>query len=167
MRVTSKSLLLVVLLASLGQAAPINEKITVDYFFSQPEIQQVVLAGETYDQVTMTDAPNSGNTGQPCLPSTGAQILIPYGREVASVRIFTGDPVYLGDNYYIEPAAEPVKLYQMDQAKPPVPDAAIYDSDRIFPLEAFETISVQNFRCPWLPDSHRETKSRHVPSVVW
>ena len=146
MYLAGKVLLLSLLLATAGLAAPVDDPIVVDYSFARPHIRPVTLAGETYDRIVMENAPNSANTGEPALPATGARVLIPYGREVASINVIPGDPVSLGSGFYIEPKAEPVHLSNIDQAPPPVPDAMIYDSDRPFPLERFESIGVQTFR---------------------
>jgi hypothetical protein len=128
-------------------ASAAAEQITVDYYFERPEMLTVTFDGQTYDKVLMAGAPNSGMTGQPALPATGANILLPAGTQVESIEIRASEPISLGKNYYIEPVCQPVKLSASPgSAVPPTPDQAIYSSSDPFPGYEFREIGTYGFR---------------------
>jgi len=123
------------------------EKIEVTYTFDRPEIRDIQIGGNYYTRLVMTGCPNFGKINRPALPATGARILIPYGSTIEEIDIIPGEPVSLGSNYMIEPAAQPVKMSSMPgQAPVPVPDRAVYESSQPYPGELFTNIGVQSFR---------------------
>ncbi len=144
-RTTSFGLTLLLVLILVASAAA--EQITVDYYFERPEMLTVTFDGQTYDRVLIAGAPNSGMTGQPALPATGASILLPAGTQVESIEIRASEPISLGKNYYIEPVCQPVKLSASPgSAAPPTPDQAIYSSSDPFPGYEFREIGTFGFR---------------------
>jgi hypothetical protein len=58
----------------------------------------------------MPGAPNGCRIGFPALPGKRATILLPYGHEVISINITTGDRVFIGNGYHIEPVSRPFPL---------------------------------------------------------
>ena len=138
-------LLLLLLLISANIASA--EQIIMDYSFDQPEVTPVVINGESYHRITMNNAPNGGNIGQPALPARGTHILLPYGTEVTSVAIETGERVLVGRDFLIEPVAQPAPLSaDPSEIVAPTPDPAIYGSDQPFPAVRFENVGTQGFR---------------------
>ncbi|UCD94213.1 MAG: choice-of-anchor J domain-containing protein [Candidatus Zixiibacteriota bacterium] len=141
--ITFLTCVLVICTAGLASA----EKLTLDYYFEQPRVEQVTIDNVTYDRVFMTDAPNAGNIGEPALPARGASILLPYGAEVSSIEIVPSGKAFVGGSYYIEPVAQPIPLSaDLSALKPPTPDAAIYASNVPFPSTRFERIGTYGFR---------------------
>ncbi len=137
------ALILLVAGSSLASA----ERLIMEYAFECPRVQEIVIGGELYHRVTMVDAPNSGNIGQPALPARGAKILLPLGLEVASIEIVPGEKVFLGSGYFIEPVAQPIKLSaDPSEVSLPIPDPATYGSNRAFPEMQFERIGTHGFR---------------------
>ncbi len=137
------TLALVLSLTSMASA----ERITVEYSFDRPQIEQVTIAGEAYHRITMPEAPNSGQIGHPALPARGAQILLPPGAKVASIEIVKGEKVLLGSDYIVEPIGRPVKLSSAPgTAEPPTPDPVVYNSDDPFPEATFKEIGTHGFR---------------------
>ena len=123
------------------------ELVSVEYTFDRPEISQVTLGGQQFDRVSMPGCSNGGNAGEPALPATGAQILIPYGCEVASIEVLSNEKVLLGNGYMIEPVSQPVKLSEMSPVPvAPTPDPAIYGSDQVFPGDRFVNVGTHGFR---------------------
>ena len=80
-----------------------NAQVTVSYSFERPEISSISAGSQTYDRITLMGAPNSSIAGQPALPEKGARILIPYGSEVADIKIITGEKIELGTNFHVSP----------------------------------------------------------------
>jgi hypothetical protein len=138
--------LTVALLFAVGATATAGQ-ITMEYFFDRPSIERVDVAGETYHRLSMPDAPNCGNVGEPALPARGARILIPYGEEIESIEVLTSEAIHLGSGFTVIPVAPQMKL-SAPPAEPllPQPDESIYNSDKPFPAERFEDIGVQVFR---------------------
>ena len=132
----------------LGLFAVVSaESITVEYQFEYPRVESVDIDGQFYDRVIMPNISNAGKAGQPSLPASGAQILLPYGTDVSDIRIVTDDFISLGEGYNIEPVGKPIKLSaEPGSFERPVPDAAIYNSDQPFPEALYEDIGVQTFR---------------------
>ncbi|MDF1546127.1 MAG: C25 family peptidase propeptide domain-containing protein, partial [bacterium] len=138
-------LVLIMLLMSTSVVSA--EQIVMEYSFDRPQVTSVIINGESYHQITMTNAPNGGNIGQPALPARGTHILLPYGTELTSVSIETGERVLVGSNFLIEPVEQPAPL-SADPGEIVVttPDQAIYGSDQPFPATRFENIGTQTFR---------------------
>ncbi len=136
---------LVLTLASMAVASA--ERITVEYSFDRPLVEQVTIAGDPYHRITMPEAPNSGEVGHPALPARGAHILLPLGAEVVSIEVEQGEKVLLGSDYVVEPVAQPVKLSSAPgAAEPPNPDPVVYASDDPLPDARFKEIGIHSFR---------------------
>ena len=133
----------------LGPAAALSsgDPVTVTYSFERPEITPVTVDGVMYERVTIPGCTNGGLAGQPALPARGANILLPYGADVAGIEIVTGERVSLGGGHNVLPVARPARLMDgPEAAQPPTPDVAIYASAEAFPGAQFEEIGVQGFR---------------------
>ncbi len=138
---------LVLLLVSIPWTLASAEQITVEYSFDRPQLQKIAIAGELYDRVIMTGAPNFGYIGQPALPARGARILLPLGTEVESIEIVPGNKVVLSSDYLVEPVARPVKLSSNpDEIVAPIPDSAIYASNHPFPEMLVRKMATESFR---------------------
>ncbi len=128
-------------------SASAADQLTADYSFVRPQVSQVTIAGEEYDRIVMPGCPNGGSVGHPALPARGAQILLPMGTEVSSIKIVQGEKVSLGMGYFIEPVPRPVRLSAgPGAARPPVSDSVIYAWDHPFPGAQFEEIGAHSFR---------------------
>jgi hypothetical protein len=140
-------LVMLLILLLVAQLSASDQQITADYFFERPHISEVTIGDVLYHRIIMPNTPNGGQPGQPALPARGAQILIPYGTQVESIEIHSGERLSLGDKYFIEPVAEPMPL-SIDPAlmSLPTPDPDIYSSSLPFPGKTSKTIGTQTFR---------------------
>ncbi len=131
---------------SIGFAAA-AAPISVDYTFERPSIRPVVIDGVTYDRVVMPAAPAYGQAGEPALPACGASLLLPFGTEVAGVRVTPGEPVVLAHANPVEPRSEvfPLSLGPA-AARPPVPNPVIYGASEPFPGPSAVHVTTQTFR---------------------
>ncbi len=144
---TVLGVLAVCALLLMGPLSAQADQVTTEYDFERPEMETVRHSGEVFDRIVMPGTPNAGRTGQPALPASGADILIPYGHEVVSVEIVTGEKVLIGSGYNIEPNLEPIPLSSPPGTVVyPEPDATIYHSDLPFPEGNFEQVGVYGFR---------------------
>jgi Peptidase family C25/Propeptide_C25/Dockerin type I domain/Putative Ig domain len=136
-------LLLVLALPSIIAA----EELSIEYRFDRPQIVEKMIGSKEYQRIIMPNTANSGKAGQPSLPARGAQILLPYGTEVESIEIITGEKVFMGDGYLIAPISKQFPL-SADPATitPPTPDPGIYSSGNTYPEVKYENIGTYGFR---------------------
>jgi len=140
----ARPLLLVGLALILFTSLALAGEVVVDYRFERPEVSQVTIGGQSFDVVTMEDAPAGGQIGQPELPAAGAHILLPPGAVVESVEIIAGGERILGDGFYVMPVERPHKLSEPPTVVVvPEPDFAIYGSSQAFPASLSETVGTQ------------------------
>ena len=147
---TTTTVIAVMVLAALALAPAAladADGLTVTYSFDAPTITPVMIEGVEYQRVTMTDCTNGGHAGEPALPACGANILLPFGTDVADVEIIPGEKIALGSGYLVVPVAQPARLMDgVAAALPPTPDETIYSSTAAFPAATFQQISTQSFR---------------------
>ncbi|MCP4631670.1 MAG: hypothetical protein GY855_01995 [candidate division Zixibacteria bacterium] len=137
-----------ILFISFMASSILADQIVIDYRFERPQMNQGDVNGCTYDWITMPEAPNGGNPGEPALPSRGAQILIPAGHSVADISIVCKNKILLGKDYLLAPIGPPVPLSESlsESQYLPQPNETIYALDDVFPANKFENIGVQVFR---------------------
>ncbi|RLF79480.1 hypothetical protein DRN38_05645, partial [Thermococci archaeon] len=99
MRLTASLRVMAVMAVLLTASSAMAGVVTRHYEFPEPLIK---LEGD-YHRVTMADAWNYGEPGEPVLPLVGARLLLPPGDVVSEVRVTTGEKVVVGDGYVIEP----------------------------------------------------------------
>lgn len=123
------------------------EQVSVRYTFVAPDCHRVEIGGKQYDRVTMPESPNSGQVGHPSLPARGARILLPYGAEVKSVEVTTGQRLFAGRGLLVEPVGEPVPLSaSAAEFSEPAPNPEIYAWNKAYPDSRYEIVGVQRFR---------------------
>jgi len=120
--------------------------LVLDYTFAPPTVSQVNIAGVVYDRISLPDAPNGGQPGQPALPVGSARILIPYGEEVAGVEV-SGERVLVGKGYRIEPVGKPFPLSAgPTEDNIPRPNEQVYAAATPFPAQRFQRAGTYGFR---------------------
>ena len=100
--------------------------VTRHYEFSEPLI---TVEGD-YHRITMTDAWNYGDPGEPMLPLAGVRLLLPPGDVVSEVRVIPGERIVLGDGYIIEPGQ---RQYPLSHAGPRQIAEADYSAGSTYP----------------------------------
>lgn len=122
-----------------------DDSITMTYSFSAPVISTLTVGDAQYDQVLIEGAPCSGNPGEPLLPTKGAYLLLPPETKVDSIRI-TGEKVHVGWGLTIIPCGASIPLIPQAPQSVPQPDQTIYQSEEIFPSQAYSEVGVYRFR---------------------
>jgi hypothetical protein len=123
------------------------ETLIQEYTFDRPEIHESRIGDDVYQRLVMPAAPNGGDAGSPALPSKGARILIPYGKEIENIEIIPGEKISLGNGYVIEPVGSPVSIStDPREYRLPVPNEDIYELSTPFPGYKYENIGVHSFR---------------------
>jgi hypothetical protein len=60
------------------------------FTFNKPQIQQIVINNQVYDEVTMDDSEGAWMVGEPNLPAYGVSLLLPQGTIVANIMVEPG-----------------------------------------------------------------------------
>ena len=142
------SLLLVVTSFSFIASADQHQNDTIDmnYSFCYPTVTKIGSGDMMYDHVSIADLSNSGNSGEPNLPSKGAYILIPQGKDVSEITVTTSEKICLGDGFFVEPVGDIYPITEGYKQSMPTADTDIYGSCDMFPGSLFSTIGVYDCR---------------------
>ena len=122
-----------------------DDSISTTYSFPPPVISTLTLGDEQYDQVSIQEAPCSGNPGEPLLPTKGAYLLLPPYTKVDSI-IITGEKIQVGSGLTIVPCGASIPLTPQAPRVIPQPDQTIYQSDEAFPTQAYSEVGLYHFR---------------------
>lgn len=90
-----------------GEETSGNEEILyVEYAFDDVQIENIDLAGTQFTRVRLSDESNVGEPGEPVLPVSSAQILLPYGAEIDDIQVNKGEEFTLPVSYFVEPGQD-------------------------------------------------------------
>ena len=123
-----------------------DSNIIINYLFESPIIKKTNIGDIIYDQVVIQDLSNSGNSGEPSLPSKGAYILLPQDKDVNDITITTTEKVCLGDGFYVEPVGEIMPISDINKDPLSSPNKDIYNSNEEYPGSLFTEIGTYTFR---------------------
>ncbi len=125
-----------------------REEVSVTYSFQKPMIKAIDVAGVVYDRVFLSGLSSFGNPGEPMLPSAAANILIPYGKNVAEIIVETELATKIGNDLNIIPAckAVPISKPKSDENIGLKKDDSIYSSDKNYPGKSFTKTGTYAFR---------------------
>jgi hypothetical protein len=128
-------------------AQKINEydHLSIIYSFESPIIEEIMIDNDDYIRITIEGLSTSGNCGDPCLPSDGANILLPQGTSLDDITV-SSESKYLGSGFKVEPVGEMIPISKSSETTLQVPNEDIYSSIEMFPGELFEQIGVYSFR---------------------
>jgi hypothetical protein len=130
-----------------GEIDDRNESITKTYTFTAPQIQQIVIDNQIYNDVSMSDAQGAWNVGEPNLPAYGVSLLLPAGTNSAEITVQPGAKISLGSGYTVAPVEQPVTLSEFTTVYAKgIKDPKIYSSDTVFPSTLFSTVGTYSFR---------------------
>ncbi len=121
--------------------------VTINYNFERPEISKSTVAGQQFDRIRLTGAPNGGKIGHPSLPSAAARILLPYNESLERIEIIPSARSSLGSNYLIEPVGRPFPLsVGPTEGDLPKPDPTVYALDTPYPAQKYDEVGRYFFR---------------------
>ena len=135
-------LLVGLLVPSPPTGAPPGESLQVCYEFPAP----LVYPAGDYQAVYIPGLPTLNRPGQPRLPIQTARLLIPFGYEVAQVRVEAGQKVVLPGVYRVAPGQEPVPLSHAGPRLPTPPAPETYAPARPFPGALHSPATIQHRR---------------------
>jgi hypothetical protein len=130
-----------------GQNSNGNDDITKIFTFTAPQIHQIVINNQLYDEVIMPDAQGAWKAGEPNLPAYGVSFLLPQGTTVANITIQPGTKIQLGSGFTVAPVEQPVKLSELTTVYAKgTTDPKIYSSGNMFPNTLFSSVGTYSFR---------------------
>ena len=69
-------------------------KMTIyETLFTTPQIRQIVVNNQVFDEVIMTDSEGAWNVGEPNLPAYSVSLLLPQGTTIADITIEPGTKI--------------------------------------------------------------------------
>jgi len=113
------------------QTGHTGEPVTVSYTFLPPEFSSIQVGNMLYDLVTLPNAGYVAAPGEPCLPATGAYILLPPETMVTAIKVTTSEKRLLGTGYDIIPAGSIQPL--SNPVPKPLVKGPIYESSSAYP----------------------------------
>ena len=124
----------------------IDNNIIVQYSFETPSVDNVVIDGNFYSRILIPDLSNGGNIGYPSLPQKEVYILLPLNSKLIDIEVVSGEKVFMGSGFYIEPVSEPIPISESSVNKAIMSNEGVYSSENIFPAKLFDTVGTYNFR---------------------
>ncbi len=130
-----------------GQNRDGNDYITKIFTFTTPQIHQIVINNQLYDEVIMSDAQGAWNVGEPNLPAYGVSLLLPQGTIAVDITIQPGTKIQLGSGFTVAPVEQPVTLSEFTTVSAKgTTNQTIYSSDNVFPSTLFSIVGTYCFR---------------------
>ena len=126
----------------VSQTLATDDVIAFEYRFDVPTPSK---AG-AYDVLTMTGLEPYVREGAPIVPVRPVTLLVPFGKEVASVKVASEDVVALADEYWLAPGQRPYPLSRPEAGQATPPDAAIYAQSVPWPGIDYEVVTTQSKR---------------------
>ena len=81
-----------------------------EFVFDEPLINNIVLDGEVYDKVTLSNLPSIHRVNKPILPMKPVSILLPQKTMYRDIEVVASEKVLLGEGYKIELGKEPIPI---------------------------------------------------------
>lgn len=124
----------------LFSKSPSAGMIVIEYTFPEP----VITRGAEYDEVIMPGLEAYRRIGQPVLPLRAGTVLLPQGKEIASINVVPVETRTVDGVYRLKPASQPYPLSQMPQtAEIPEEDASTYSLDTPWPGMLYQYVTTQ------------------------
>jgi hypothetical protein len=126
-----------------------NDDIIFDYSFSRPIIENVEIKGEIFDRVTIDGLSNTYNYQEPCLPVKPLKILLPPGKDVKDIRVFTGEKTILGFGYKAEIGGRVIPVIYEQQVfhnKFFIKQESVKLTSEIYPNDLYSLVGVYVYR---------------------
>ncbi len=123
--------LMIVFLGSLAFAGESQKNYSFD--------QAMVTSADEYHRIFIQDLMLIGQPGDPALPTASYTVILPPGEELTGVQIVSENWIQLEGSYLPEPFAPQVPI--SSGIKPEaIPNAAVYNSDNIYPASPVSDI---------------------------
>jgi hypothetical protein len=122
-----------------------GETIATSFSFQTPTLSRMQANGMMYDKVILPQAGYAAAPGEPCLPVTGAYILIPPHTTVAHIEVTVGEKQELGADFDILPAGS-VQPLQQAFNHVPLTKGPVYLSSEAYPATLYTKVGTYHLR---------------------
>ena len=128
------ALLLLSVIAAIGNIEANEENKQINLNFQEPEFKETNLLADTYLEVNVNGA-NGYNlkNGEPMIPVYKKNLTLPFGVKITSVNCYNYESKTKEISNYIIPAPQKYTLDSTGIKKEPVIDKSIYNSADLFP----------------------------------
>jgi len=92
-----------------------EERIVLDFFFSEPRLEKINIKGKVYDRITVDELPNINDFRESRLPVKPVRVLLPQYGSMENIEVFTSGKISFGSGYNIELGAKVVPLVTTQQ----------------------------------------------------
>ncbi len=130
------------LIMTAGVAGADGDVVGAHYTFDVPR----VIEEDVFYRIEVEDLPSQSLPGCPALPFLTAGIVVPYGRQVAGVRVVPGPRKRLEGTYRLDRVRVPVPLAGRAPKRHPLPEVGLGLSPHIHPEAPYKELSVQKCR---------------------
>ncbi len=124
--------------AGTAEATVIEQRIT----FAEP----VMTAAGDFHELNLPGAMSYGKPGEPVLPVSGLQVLLPPGEVVTGVEVIPGQAVTLPGTYRLAPGQPQRPLSDTSPVEVVAPNPHVYHSANVFPAALHSELSDGYFR---------------------
>lgn len=125
-----------------------SENDHIDFKISIPEIEienSYSPNGDEYQQLNLRGGGHLAETGKPRIPFKTVRILLPYGKDLKNIEVFSGEWYSLNGDFLIEPAQEQVPIGSNKQVEFNL-DKDLYQTSEPFPNELDSVVGVYELR---------------------
>lgn len=119
--------------------------ISMHYSFEKPTINKITIDNKAYDQVLLSDAPSSGDPGDPSLPTKRAHILVPPKSDVERVVVNAKGKTRLGMNFTVMPVGKAIPKAEAKQLSIQQVNKKVKDTT-VFPGKTHTCVGTQEYR---------------------
>lgn len=127
---------------------PAGATIHVTYSLPEADVQSTgrQFEGTALSTITIGNALQSSNEGEPVLPVVPAKIVLPAGCSIDAIKVTGGRKKTMEGTYRIRHGEAKIPLVPDAKPRKAKPKSSIYDSDTPFPYNVVELVGVQKKR---------------------
>ena len=126
------------------------ERQVLELTYSMPGLKSAKTgrraSGREQERVLLGNAPRTGRAGEPLLPVVPANILLPKGYTVDTIRVVPRGKTKLPGTHFVEHGEKPFPLIPGARPEKTKPDPAIYNSRNPYPGKLYDFVGIQKRR---------------------
>jgi hypothetical protein len=180
-KILTAGILMLFLLATLTIALKIEnvtqdaETVILDFSFSKPQLEKINIKEEMYDRVTIEGLSNTCNYKEPCLPVKPVKILLPQGKDIENVQVFTSDKIKVGFARSIEMGSPLVHIgkakvatnYQKAaQIKPSKNPENLFSNVGVYTYRGFSILHLNLYPVQYNSETEEISYFNHIKIIV-
>jgi len=135
-----------------------TEDLIFEFSFTKPKLEKITVKGEIYDRITIDSLLNSYDLGEPCLPVKPVKILLPQGRDVENIEVYTSDKYSLGTSFNVQVGGKVVPITMKKHVTrerdsiPSVVSDSLYSNIGVYIYRGFSILHVNLYPVQYDPN---------------